>query len=152
MKTKNNIQKACTKMLAIIFSLILAVHTINAQVVYPLIAKNNRMNPNTSFLVGNTNLEQLIVLGNNETSASKLAEVANSEMEGTLDLEKWMLNENHFYSTVIVEDETESEIVLEDWMIGYELFQGKPAHIQEEKEKSLVLENWMTKEILREEK
>lgn len=72
--------------------------------------------------------------------------VVESAIENPAELEDWMTDANHFYNAVNVISETENPMVLENWMTNDNLFNVPSFSIETETEGKLELENWMTDE------
>ncbi|HPF52343.1 MAG TPA: hypothetical protein PK335_12245 [Draconibacterium sp.] len=143
MKTKNNVQKAITKSLAVIISLVLLSFTVNAQEFWKSVLKNN------SFT-------QIAMAMSNETSGPSHHEVYNTssmalfsemfrtEAEPALTLDDWMMDDARFTGVSgMFQPEAETSLELEDWMMNERNFGVRTFIILEEQEAALQLENWM---------
>ena len=160
MKTKNNVQQAILKSLAVVFSLILISITVNAQDLLRSIYENNAFK-DIALAMADVNSETATEL-NNANTFSAFAEVESEaalnvedwmidetnfaivisfqeEIESPLDIESWMTDDNYFnHPTFQYVVETENELEIEDWMLSNNLFTATS-----DNEKPLELENWM---------
>ena len=140
MKTKNNVQKAILKSMAMGLSLVLISLTVNAQDFWKTIFENNSFNVIALAMVDNT-----IETSPASTDANALAIYMEEEIEETLDVEEWMTNENNFGTFLTIEVENENSLELEDWMTNETLFDAYSMYFEIETEEALELEDWMTK-------
>jgi len=146
MKTRNNVQKAATKTLAVIISLVLISFTVKAQDFWKNVLSNNSFNQIAMVMVDNT---ESSVNESNSASASiadMFAEYLVEESDEVLDVEDWMVNENNFYRNLDIETEAEGNLELEGWMMNEDVFNTVTEALQAEPEESMELENWMTTE------
>jgi len=143
MKTKNNVQKAITKSLAVIISLVLLSFTVNAQEFWKSVLKNNSF---TQIAMAMTN-EKSGPSHHEAYTTSNMAlvsEILRTETDPALNLDEWMMNDAGFTGvTGMVQPETEATLELEDWMMNESSFGIRTFVIIEEKEAALQLENWM---------
>lgn len=144
MKTTNNVQKAITKSLAVIISLVLISITVNAQDFWRTVLENNSFNQIALAMVDNTEVSTVSVDANSYTDMDAYAEFTLVETEEALEVESWMTNENNFFSSLNLETEVEAALEVENWMTTESLFDGTSAYLEIETEEALELENWMT--------
>lgn len=69
-----------------------------------------------------------------------------TETEEALQLEKWMMDENHFSTFSAITEESESPLELETWMTNESFFNPSSAYLQTATEETLELESWMLEE------
>jgi hypothetical protein len=121
MKTKNNVQKAASKTLAVVVSLVLISFTVNAQDFWKSILENNSFNTIAMAMV-----ERNTTASAKTTNEATIAAAAymEEETEEEMELEDWMTSESFFSNATVTTTETESPLELEDWMtdenFGYE--------------------------------
>ncbi|WP_167605300.1 hypothetical protein [Maribellus sediminis] len=144
MKTKNNVQKATTKLFALGLILVVLGLNVNAQ-------KLGKSLPET---VGFKQLALAMVDNPIEPkSSSTRTEVDASnfvvETEEALELEDWMTDEVRFdvYSQYSLTEQEEA-LELEDWMIDESTFKIWSFQLTVETESRLELEDWMTSDEL----
>jgi hypothetical protein len=148
MKTKNNVQKAIFKSMAVVISLVLISFTVNAQDFWKTLLENNSFNEIAMFMVetrndANANADATA----NSIDANTFAAYMETETEEALELEDWMTNDNYFVpATILMEEETESPMELESWMTSDSYFGSFSNMFEEETEQPLELESWMTNE------
>ena len=90
------------------------------------------------FLVGNVNAK------GTEKSAS-----SHENIEATLELENWMVNDSYWETgtAIFIEQAIEENMELENWMINKNTWNvNNPVNLKTETEQELVLESWMTNE------
>lgn len=140
MKTKNDVQKATTKLLALGFILVVLGLSANAQ----------NLGKSLADIVSFKGLDLAMVDNSIESnSASTGAEVyalnLEVETEEALELEDWMTDENSFdvYSHYF-QTEQEEALELEDWMMDESIFNHSSFRFTVETESQLELEDWMT--------
>ena len=142
MKTKNNVQKAITKSLAVIISLVLLSFTVNAQDFWKSVLKNNSF---TQIAMAMTN--ETSGPAHYETSslaASTFSELFETEAEPALSLDSWMTDDALFAGlSEMVQPEADSEWELESWMMDDNTFKVRFFVVIEEKDEALQLESWM---------
>jgi len=146
MKTKNNVQKAIIKSLAIVISLVLISFTVSAQNFWKALLENNSLNEIAMFMVdlkpASTANENAAA---NTMDANALAAYMETETEATLELEDWMTNDNYFApATVSMEAEIESPMELENWMTNGSYFGSFSNMFEVDSEEPMDLEGWMT--------
>jgi len=139
MKTKNNVQKAILKSLAVITSLVLISITVNAQDLWKSLIENYNFNDIEFAMVDNKTMAIPI-----ETGANGFESFLATETEEALELENWMTDESNFVSVFSIEEEIENPLDLEDWMTNEALFNTTSIYLEVETEAALELENWMT--------
>ncbi len=143
MKTRNNVQKAITKSLAVIISLVLISITVNAQDFWRTVMENNSFSQIAMAMVDNTEASSVSADAYATTDLSAYAEYATVEAENALEVEDWMLAENNFFTTVAVETEVEEAMEVENWMTNESLFDGMASYFKVETEEALEVEDWM---------
>ena len=140
MKTKNNVQKAITKTLAVIVSLVLISITVQAQDFWKSVLNNNSFNQIAMAMTGDSGASATKA----KTSSANIdAKDLENEVEPALNIENWMLNKNNFFMNVDLEAEVENSLQLDDWMTNENLFDGTAAWFNVETENALQLEDWM---------
>ena len=148
MKTKNNVQKAIFKSLAVVISLVLISFTVNAQDFWKALLENSSFNEIAMFMVESNHAS------NNSANAAADLYNANAinaymetETEEALELKDWMTNENYFVpATFSVEEEAENPMELENWMTSDSYFGSFNYYDEVETEQPLELEGWMSNE------
>lgn len=141
MKTKNNIQKAILKSLAVVTSLVLISITVNAQDYWKSLLENYNFNESELAMVDNST-----VVIPAETDANVFVSLLEQETEEALELESWMTDESYFTIGFSIEEEIENPLDLEDWMTNEALFNANSMYLEVETEGALQLEEWMTDE------
>ena len=146
MKTKNNVQKAIIKSLAIVISLVLISFTVSAQNFWKALLENNSLNEIAMFMV---DLKPASTANENTTAttmdANTFAAYMETETEETLELEDWMINDNYFApAAVSMEVDSESPMELENWMTSDNYFGSFANMFEIDTEEPMDLESWMT--------
>lgn len=144
MKTTNNVQKAITKTMAVIISLVLISITVNAQDFWRTVMENNSFSQIAMAMTDNTEASSASADATSTTDMSAYARYAAVEAEEALDVENWMLAENNFFTTVNVETEVEEALEVENWMTNESYFDGMAGYFNVETEEALQVEEWMT--------
>ncbi|WP_320110443.1 hypothetical protein [Draconibacterium orientale] len=144
MKTTNNVQKAITKSLAVIISLVLISITVNAQEFWRTVMENNSFSQIAMAMTDNTEASSASADASSTTDMSAYARYAAVDAEEALDIENWMLAENNFFTTVNVETEVEEALEVENWMTNESYFDGMASYFKVETEEALQVEEWMT--------
>lgn len=139
MKTKNNVQKAALKSMAVCIGLIIISVTTGAQNFWKTTMENNGVNE-TALAMVDRNVETRSA----STDANAFLSFLEMESEDILELENWMLNENNFSTVIRIEEEIENPLELEDWMTNDSWFTAYSMYLKAEQEEALELENWMT--------
>ena len=134
MKTKNNVQKAVLRSLAVFVSFVLISLTVSAQEFWKRILTNSSINEIAYVMVDSRKSDA------NNQFAELTADFMIQEQEEELDLENWMTTENNFISSYFLE-EPDQKTELEKWMLNEDLFTVKNL------ENPLVLEDWMTYDL-----
>ncbi|MCG6190525.1 hypothetical protein [Maribellus maritimus] len=117
MKTKNNVQKAILKSLAVAISFFLLSITVNAQVFWKAVLHNNSLNQIAMAMI-ETETGKANIKAENSSLTPMFAEFAAKETENSLELEDWMTNENAFNLKLwSMNAEAEAVLELEDWML-----------------------------------
>ena len=138
MKTKNNVQKAILRSVAVIISFVLISFTVNGQEFWIKLLENSSFNEIALAMAENSD-EPKTTGSDNENFSYAFLEVEN---EPALELESWMSSGSYFGVTGFqITDEAEAGLELEDWMIDSNFFQ-----VEENEETPLELEAWMTME------
>jgi len=140
MKTKNNVQKAILKSMAMGISLVLITLTVNAQDFWKTLFENNSLNSIALATVDNT-----FDVRAASADVNAYAKFMEEENEEILDVEAWMIDENNFGTFFTVEEESENPLELEDWMTNETLFDANSIYFETETEDALELEDWMKK-------
>jgi hypothetical protein len=113
MKTKNNVQKAASKTLAVVVSLVLISFTVNAQEFWKSILENNSFNTIAMAMVERNTTASAKTTNEATTAAAAYME---EETEEEMELEEWMTSESFFSNATATTTETESPLELQDWM------------------------------------
>ncbi|WP_321367968.1 hypothetical protein [uncultured Draconibacterium sp.] len=142
MKTTNNVQKAITKSLAVIISLVLISITVNAQDFWRTVMENNSFSQIAMAMTDNNEASSASVDATT-TDLSAYAAYATVDAEEALEVENWMIAENNFFTTVNVETEIEEALEVENWMTNESLFDGMASYFKVETEEALEVEDWM---------
>ena len=91
----------------------------------------------------------LILLAGNVNAKGTKAKASNQEIETTLQVEKWMINESVWNPKSIaiyeIGQESETGLELENWMTSAETW-NLTGNFIEEAETNMELESWMTSE------
>ncbi|WP_340114395.1 hypothetical protein [Maribellus mangrovi] len=140
MKTKNNVQKTATKLLALGLILVVLGLSANAQNLGKSLADIVSFNGLDLAMVDNS-------IESNSTSIGARVYAVNIEVETeeALELEDWMTDENrfdiylHYFQT-----EQEEALELEDWMFDESTFNHSSFRFTVETESQLELDGWMT--------
>ena len=140
MKTTNNVQKAITKSLAVIISLVLISITVNAQDFWRTVMENNSFSQIAMAMTDNSEASSASV---NASTTTDLSAYATVDAEEALEVENWMLAENNFFTTVNIETEVEEALEVENWMTNESLFDGMASYFKVEIEEALEVEDWM---------
>lgn len=144
MKTRNNVQKAITKTMAVIMSLVLISITVNAQEFWKTVLKNNSF---SQIAYAMTEENSAATTKNEEKFVADYTELESHfavEAEPSLQMEDWMTDASRFTTTTAILTETENALELEDWMVNESLFNGTASMSTVETEPALELEGWMT--------
>ena len=143
MKTKNNVQKAITKSLAVIISLVLLSLTVNAQEFWNSVFKNNSFTQ-IAMAMANENPGPSHYEAKHLSSKASFSVLFVPETEPALVLEGWMKDDLSFTSWMgMLETEAEPALELQNWMMNEDSFGVKTLIIEQEKESALQLEDWM---------
>ncbi|WP_303920256.1 hypothetical protein [Draconibacterium sediminis] len=143
MKTRNNVQKAITKSLAVIISLVLISITVNAQDFWRTVMENNSFSQIAMAMTDNTEASSASADASSTTDMSAYARYAAVDAEEELDVENWMLAENNFFTTVDVAIEAEEALEVENWMTNESYFDGMASYFKVDTEETLEVEPWM---------
>ncbi|MBN1820120.1 MAG: hypothetical protein JXR31_06565 [Prolixibacteraceae bacterium] len=139
MKTKNNVQKAFLRSVALLVSLVLLSLTVTAQGYWKQLLINNSFNHLASALVENPSNHQP---ENDNGLPVTFSDYFYSEVEESLELEPWMtsvdMGLNPFSQEV-----SDQEIQLEKWMLDTNSLNSDDIN-----DDSLKLETWMTKTVI----
>jgi hypothetical protein len=139
MKTRNNVQKAITKTLAVIISLVLISITVQAQEFWQSVLNNSSFHQIALAMVDGASVETPSTTKNSEVTLNY-----EEEADAALNVEEWMIDESYFSTVYSFETEVESSLELENWMVNENLFNGYAAWFSVETEEALELEDWMT--------
>ena len=143
MKTKNNVQQAILKSLAVVFSLALVSITVNAQDFLKSIYENNGFKDIALAMV-----EVKDETSNEISNADAFTTLFEVESEEALDVENWMVNESSFGTFVSIEEENDNPLELENWMTDNSYFDITSTKLIEETENELAIEDWMVNDDL----
>ncbi|WP_319482290.1 hypothetical protein [uncultured Draconibacterium sp.] len=143
MKTTNNVQKAITKSLAVIISLVLISITVNAQDFWRTVMENNSFSQIAMAMTDNSEASSASADASSTTDMSAYAKYTAVEAEEALDVENWMLAEDNFFTTVEVATEAENALEVENWMTNESFFNGMASYFKVETEEALEVEDWM---------
>jgi len=138
MKTKNNVQQAILKSLAVVFSFVLISMTVNAQGFWKSIYENNGFKDIALAMI-EVNTESTSEL-NDATTYSAFTEVESDE---ALELENWMMTETNFVAISSFVEESESALNIEDWMTDDNYSNPSTFQFNEETDNKLEIEDWM---------
>ncbi len=131
MKTKNNVQKAILRSVAVVISFVLISLTVNGQDFWKRLLENSSFNEIALAMVKTPKATET----SGSTTENFNFSLLENENDPTLELENWMLDENNFGSTVFeFAQESNNNLEIEEWMLT------------ENVETSLELEPWMTSE------
>ena len=88
-----------------------------------------------------------ISVGNASADGIEKSASSHENMEESLEIENWMVNENLWDvdDLVTIESTTDETLELEDWMLDNKTW-GMENTIELETEEALVVESWMTDE------
>lgn len=144
MKTKNNVQKAILKSLAVVISFVLISFTVSAQGFWESLLENNTFSE-IALAMAESGSESNQASTNTGSTAdlNTYASLLEAETEDVLELEDWMTNETNFATSFSIEEEIESPIELENWMTDESIFSGTLMSLEIETEEAMELENWM---------
>ncbi|WP_321376380.1 hypothetical protein [uncultured Draconibacterium sp.] len=140
MKTKNNVQKASTRLLAL--GLILVVLSLNVQAQY----LGKSLSGTASFKgIAFAMVDNSIESDLSSIEADVYVSNFDVETEEALKVEDWMIYRASFdvYSQYL-QLEQEEALKVEDWMIDNKTFDHWSFQFTEETESPLELEDWMT--------
>jgi len=142
MKTKSNVQKATTKLLASGIILVVLGISVNAQngvKLLPAIFDFSEMNL--------AMVDNFTEFKSSSTEADVYTSNFDVETEEALTLEAWMTDEASFdVYAQYVQAEKEEALEVEDWMIDEATFNHWSFQFAEETESPLELDDWMTSE------
>ena len=143
MKTKNNVQKAVLKSLAIIISSVLISFTVNAQGFWESILENNTFNQIALAMVESNSESESTSMNYSSSDATNFELLLEEEVEDALELEDWMTNEANFVSSYLIEEAVETPMELEYWMTNETYFSGSSVSMEVAAEEALEIEDWM---------
>jgi len=142
MKTKNNVQKAVTKSLAVIISLVLLSFTVNAQEFWKNVLHNNSFTQIAMVMTNETSATGSHI--SSTSDATSFSEFYTIEAEPALELESWMTDDALFSTSAdMFLPEAEPALELEDWMMDDDNFKIRTFIVIEETDPALQLEDWM---------
>ena len=144
MKTKNNVQKAITKSMAVIISLVLISITVNAQEFWKTILTGDGFSHLAYAMTETETMEAEADYNSWSAATADLTAMINTEEESSLEVESWMEDSENFFHEMIRINESEEDLELESWMTNESVFAGMESSLEVETEESLELENWMT--------
>ena len=139
MKTKNNVQKTILRFAAVVISFILISFTVSAQDFWKRLIAGSSFNEIALAMVDHSKK-----VSNNSNSESTLFDfIMNQEKDSPMSIESWMVDEDFFgVANPAITIETEASLKVESWMLNDNLFEEKEA------EESLKLEKWMVSDDL----
>ncbi|WP_346856772.1 hypothetical protein [uncultured Draconibacterium sp.] len=143
MKTKNNVQKAISKSLAVIVSFVLISFTVNAQDFWKTVLENTSFNQIAMAMVDGTYPSPASADASSTTDADAFAGYYAVETEEALELENWMTEADNFFASVNIETAVDNSLELESWMTNESLFNGMASYFTVETEEALEVEDWM---------
>jgi hypothetical protein len=134
MKTKNSVQKAILRSVAVVISFILISFTVSAEDFWRKLIINSSFNEIAIAMVETSKEAKLpATSGKSLASYEVIAEPA-------LELEQWMTDQFYFYHPVFeIRNEVEIPLQLEDWMLNDQHFYP----VEVETDEPLELESWM---------
>ena len=141
MKTRNNVQKAISKFLAVVISLVLISITVNAQDFWKSVMENNSFGQIAMAMATETKNSPTEITASSLTGVK--TNVIAEETDNALELENWMLNESNFFTTFA--EDAEETLELEAWMTNEAIFSTNTFFV-EEAEEALQIEEWMLNE------
>ena len=138
MKTKNNVQKAVLKSVAVLTSLVLLSYNLSAQGLWEQVMENT----SASFAM----LFDVPEAADTKVESTALYALAYDviENDAELEMESWMTNAKFFATDATIAAETESAMQLENWMTTENF--GMEAAFIVENEAALEVEEWMVDE------
>lgn len=138
MKTKNNVQKAILRSVAVVISFVLISFTVSGQDFWIKLLENSSFNEIALAMVENSDEPKTTDSATGNFNYALL----EAEYEPTLEMESWMSSASYFGVTGFqIANELETDLELEDWMINTNFFQ-----VEENEESPMELEAWMTME------
>lgn len=143
MQTKNNVQKAITKTLAVIISLVLISITVNAQDFWKTVFEKSSFNHIALALAEDAETQPAPGLIHATTGSFSHTFVLTDEAEEKLEVEDWMMSSDNFYTSVFIGAEVEAGLEMENWMTDETLFDVYAPFLKVETEEALELEGWM---------
>ncbi len=143
MKTKNNVQKAVLKSLAIITGLVFLSSSLDGQGLWKPIYNNSEVDHVSLAMAGNRPEVFTSMASSNSTSAFSAYLAAETDNE--LELEAWMTEASFFAGNALLEIETEEPLQLENWMLDASSFSMNTL-LEVESEEEAVIEDWMVNE------
>ncbi len=146
MKTKNNVQKAILKSIAVIVSLVLVSFTVNAQDFWKSIFENEAISQIAMAMTAHDSENKNVTKGE-AALATTVSAYEAVETEEALKVEDWMLNEANFTAFSYTE-ETEAPMVVESWMTNKSLFNNPVMDYSNATEAPMQVENWMVNDSL----
>jgi len=136
MKTKNNVQKTILRSAAVVVSFVLISLTVTAQDFWKTVLANSSFNEIAMAMTETSKKANVPASASDNSSANYIYE---NEYDSKLVIEDWMIDKNYFEATVIPQVEKENTLQVEDWMLEESLFSAS-----EETEGELKVEDWMT--------
>lgn len=107
------------------------------------------MKTTMKHLTAGTFIAFLLLVGNVNAEGTEVKASSQENIETTLNVEKWMIDEVIWNTNSItlteINQETETNLVIENWMTSPETWNFDNNFV-EETEGSMELENWMTSE------
>ncbi len=147
MKTKNNVQKAVLKSLAVLTGLVLLSNTINAQGLWRMGYMNDNADDEISLAMTGDRYEVLTAMTSAKSSINynSVYSFTIEEKENEMELESWMTDADFFAAGNYSEEEVESPMMLESWMTNKTYFEMS-SYLMNETDEALQVEDWMLDE------
>ena len=142
MKTRNNVQKATTRLL--VLGIILVVFNLSVH------AQMSGKSSSVAFnLIAFAMVDNSVESNSSSVEADVYVATFEEEAEEALKLEDWMTDLASFdvYSQYF-QFEQEEALEVEDWMIEETTFNHWSFQFAEENESPLELEDWMTSDVI----
>ena len=109
--------------------------------------KNRNMKTRISQLAAITLFSLILLVGNVNAKGTEKNASSHENIEASLELENWMVNDNlwDINNTFKFENANEESLELESWMTNDEIWKMENT-FETEKEQTLAIEPWMTDE------
>lgn len=143
MKTRNNVQKAILKSMAVVVSLVLISFTVSAQGFWESLLENTTFNEIALAMVTPISDNEPTIEVDKDIDTDAFDSFLEVEEEDVLEVEDWMTNEANFEPALTIETEIDEPLKVEDWMINETYFGGTTFNVEIETEEVLEVEDWM---------